>query len=319
MGEQGGLKVILKRGALITVANWPVILVQFVAESLFKILLGVPVIGGMFLVALVVGHDADEAFNGNARQIIVGTIDALASRPAALVGFVLALALVLFSGSALMFIVKGGAVTVLAQAERSAGAIERPPLRWAALQEAWAFSPEVFVDGCRRLARRYLRLGGLLLIVYGLSGALYLGAVLAGYNLLNHPTLVVWWTVVAALASTALVIWITLVNLIYLLIQMIVAYEDVSVREAGRRLVRFVRQKGRWVAGVFLVTLALVAVAMVASIVATAGLSLVSFVPFVGLAVFPLQAAAWLVRGLLFQFLGLTALSSYLTLYREQV
>jgi hypothetical protein len=43
---------------------------------------------------------------------------------------------------------------------------------------------------------------------------------------------------------------------------------------------------------------------------------LISFVPFVGLAVFPLQAIAWFVRGMLFQYLGLTALGSYLTLYR---
>ena len=45
-------------------------------------------------------------------------------------------------------------------------------------------------------------------------------------------------------------------------------------------------------------------------------LGLISFGPFVGLAVFPLQAIAWFVRGMLFQYLGLTALGSYLTLYR---
>ncbi len=32
----------------------------------------------------------------------------------------------------------------------------------------------------------------------------------------------VWWTVIAALASTILVVWITLVNFVYLLIQMVV-------------------------------------------------------------------------------------------------
>jgi hypothetical protein len=52
---------------------------------------------------------------------------------------------------------------------------------------------------------------------------------------------------------------------------------------------------------------------------ATAGLGLISFVPLVGIAVLPLQAAAWLVRGIVFQFLGLTAFGGYLALYRAAV
>jgi hypothetical protein len=35
----------------------------------------------------------------------------------------------------------------------------------------------------------------------------------------------------------------------------------------------------------------------------------------VGLAVFPLQMAALLLRGLVFEYIGLTALGAYLTLY----
>ena len=66
----------------------------------------------------------------------------------------------------------------------------------------------------------------------------------------------------------------------------------------------------------FLLLFGLVVLATAASIVATAGLSLISFVPLLGLAVFPLQAVAWLVRGLVFQFLGLTATGAYLSLYR---
>jgi hypothetical protein len=38
-------------------------------------------------------------------------------------------------------------------------------------------------------------------------------------------------------------------------------------------------------------------------------------VPLVGLAVFPLQIAALLLRGLVFEYLGITALGAYLTLY----
>jgi hypothetical protein len=97
---------------------------------------------------------------------------------------------------------------------------------------------------------------------------------------------------------------------------MIVAVEDCSVRQAVRRLGRFLRACTREVFLVFVVVLALVVVAMAASLLATTGLSLISFVPLIGLAVFPLQAAAWLVRGLVFQYLGLTALGAYISQYR---
>ena len=121
---------------------------------------------------------------------------------------------------------------------------------------------------------------------------------------------------IAALASTILVVWITLGNFVYLLIQMVVVSDDVSVRRAASRTLGFVQARTRYVAGVFLLVLTLVVIATGASLLATTALGLISFVPFVGLAVFPLQAIAWFVRGMLFQYLGLTALGSYLTLYR---
>jgi len=42
-------------------------------------------------------------------------------------------------------------------------------------------------------------------------------------------------------------------------------------------------------------------------------------VPLAGLFVLPLQLGAWFVRSLLFQYLGLTALTAYLTLYRSRM
>ena len=60
----------------------------------------------------------------------------------------------------------------------------------------------------------------------------------------------------------------------------------------------------------------MVIVATVASIVATAGLGLIAFVPLVGLAVLPLQFAAWLVRGIVFEYVALAALGAYLSHYR---
>jgi hypothetical protein len=51
------VQAVLKRGALVAAANWPVTLIQSATDALFKLLVGVPLIGGIFLVALVVGDD----------------------------------------------------------------------------------------------------------------------------------------------------------------------------------------------------------------------------------------------------------------------
>jgi hypothetical protein len=66
---------------------------------------------------------------------------------------------------------------------------------------------------------------------------------------------------------------------------------------------------------VFLVVFGLVVAATLASALAWSGVGLIAFVPLVGLAVFPLQLAALALRGLVFQYLGLTALGTYITLY----
>jgi hypothetical protein len=81
--------------------------------------------------------------------------------------------------------------------------------------------------------------------------------------------------------------------------------------------VRFLRSSVREIAGIFGVVLLLVLLATAASILATAGLGLIGFVPIVAVAVMPLQIAAWLVRGMVFQYLALTALGAYLTQYRH--
>src|SRR2546430_16321991 len=82
-----------------------------------------------------------------------------------------------------------------------------------------------------------------------------------------------------------------------------------------RAVVRFVHAELRELAGIFLVVLALVVAATLASALAWSGVGLIAFVPLVGLAVFPLQIAALLVRGLVFEYLGMTAIGAYLTLY----
>jgi hypothetical protein len=310
------LKTALKRGALVAAANWPLVVVQFIAEAMLKLLLAVPVIGGLFLVVLLLGADVEDLLAGDLRDIVASVFAAMRGNPVAFLAFTLAFLLVLLGGSALTFIVKGGTMSLLADAEATAGPIERPPIRLEAIRRASRVHIEVFLDGCRRLWRRYLRLGGCLLIAYLITAGLYLAFVVAGYALAENTTLVLGWTVIAALASGALVVWITLINLAYLLTQMIVAVDDVSVRTAAGRVIRFVREALREVAAIFGVVLLLVALATIASILATAGLGLIAFVPLAGLAVVPLQVAAWLLRGFVFQYLALTALGGYLTEYR---
>jgi len=310
------LRSTLKRGAIVAAANWPVVVIQFVAESTFKLLLGVPIVGGAVLVALALGRDLRALLGGDLRDIVTDVLAALAGQPGALAAFVVAVVIVLAGGSALMFLVKGGTVTVLVAGDAAAGAIERPPVRLAAVARAGQYSVDRFVLGASTLFRRYLRLGLALFAVYLLSGAAYLVAVFGTRSLAGGTAGTLGWTVLAALCSSALLVWITIVNLVYLLIQMIVALEDCGVRRAVVHLGRFLRLRLREVFLVFVVVLALVVVATAASLLATTGLSLISFIPLIGLAVFPLQAAAWLVRGLVFQYLGLTALGAYISQYR---
>lgn len=317
MVEPPGLKATLKRGALVAAANWPLVAVQFIAESTLKLLLAVPVVGGIFLVVLLLGANADELLAGDVRDIVAAVFGAMRHNGAALIAFSVAFAVVLLGGSALTFVVKAGTVSLIARAEATAGDIERPPLRLQAVRRASVVAIELFLEGCRRLWRRYVTLGACLLAVYGVTAVTYLAFVVGGYTLVANAGILLGWTLAAALASSVLIVWITLVNFFYLLTQMIMAVEDVSVRAGAARVIAFVRGALREIAGIFGVVLLLAVIATVASITATAGLGLVNLVPILGLAVLPLQIAAWLVRGFVFQYLALSALCAYLTQYRH--
>lgn len=311
-----GLKTALKRGALLAAANWPLVIVQFVAESSLKLLLAVPIVGGAFLVALLLDTSLTDLLRGDVRDIVTSIIAALMASPAALAAFVASGLLVLVGGSVLSFIVKAGTVSVLAESERGAGPIERPPLRLDALRRAGAVNIDAFLAGCARLWPRYVRIGLGLLIVYALTAAGYLAIVFGGYALAANSAILLGWTAATAFISSALIVWITLVNFFYLMTQMVVAIEDVSVRTGVKLALRFVWGHLREVGAVFGVVLVFVVLAWAASILATAGLGLIAFVPLVGLAVLPLQLAAWLVRGIVFEYLALAALGAYLSHYR---
>jgi hypothetical protein len=303
------LKPYLKRGALITAANWHVVLIQFVADALFKTLLAVPIVGGVFLAVLLVGGDPGELLSLPVTEIVPTMASVLLAQPLALAAFLLAVSVVLVGGSLLMFAVKGGTVSVLVAAERAAGAIEHPPLRLSAFKRATQFSLERFTEGASRLFPRYLMLGVWLMAVYLVSTLASLAFILGGEEGDGD------WRMAAAEASLLLVVWITCVNLIYLLFQIVLAYDQCTVREAVPRVLRLLRVRFKTVAFIFGATLALVLLTTAASILATASLGLIAFVPVIGLAALPLQLIAWLVRGVVFQYIGLTALVAYLRAY----
>ena len=304
------LKPALKRGALVAAANWPVIVVQAVADSLFKVLIAMPLVGGIFLVALVVGAEPVELMALEWRELTATIIGTLLSRPIVLAAFLASLAVVLVGGSLFVFLVKGGTIGILVEGERVAGEIEKPPLHYRAIARAGVFSIETFVERAQALFPRFARLGCLLMAVYLASGAAYLGAVFAG------PT--GGWGI-TALFTAGFVTWITVVNFLYLLMQIVMAAEDCSVATASRRVMAFVRKRRAAVAEVFAVVLALVVFATGASLLVTAALGLIGFIPILGLAVWPVQLLAWIFRALVFQYIGLSSVGAYLKLYRSLV
>jgi hypothetical protein len=309
------LKHLLKRGALLTAANWQTVAIQFVAQTTFQVLLAVPIIGAAILVAVLLGADLADLLQGDLREIFTTIASTLMSEPVALVAFVTAFTLVLFGGSVLMFAVKGGTIEVLLAANAAAGPIERQPLTVESLRPAAQFTLQRFTDGCARMFRPYLMLGFGLMVVYALSVAGYLAFVAYGYRAAEGRALVIGWTVIAALAAAMVVAWITVINFLYLLLQIAMAVEGVGLAQGARAAARFMRAEVRDLTGVFLVVVALVVAATLASALAWSGVALIAFVPLVGLAVVPLQLVALLVRGLVFEYLGLTALGAYLTLY----
>jgi hypothetical protein len=302
------LKSTLKRGALVAAANWPVVAIQAVADSLFKVLIAMPLVGGIFLVAMVVGAEPGALMSLGWRELVATIVGSLISRPVVLLAFLTALAIVVIGGSLFIFLVKGGTIAVLVRGEQVAGPIERPPLRFDAIRDAAAFSLETFVEAARLLWPRFARLGGALMGVYIASGGAYLAAVFGGRAGDS-------WAL-AALLTGAFVSWITIVNLLYLLMQIVIAADDCSVAAAWSRVAAFVRRRRADVVAVFVVVLALVVFATGASLLATAALGLISFVPLLGLTVLPLQLIAWLFRALVFQYLGLSSVGAYVHLYR---
>ena len=280
-------------------------------------MLTVPLVGAAALVAILLGADIGHLLQGTLNEIFTTLARALMAEPVAFAGFVASFAIVLLGGAMLMFTLKGGTVDVFIASNAIAGPIEREPVRWDTIRAVSRFGVDRFVQGCTRLCRRYLALGLLLMLAYAISGGFVSGV--PGLRLSGRGERLpfIGWASLAALSGIALVIWITAINLVYLLLQIAVAIEDIGVTDAFRVVARLVRSNGRDLGGVFLVIFVMIVGATFASALALSGVGLIAFVPLVGLVVFPLQLAAWLLRGLVFEYIGLTAIGAYVAVYRH--
>jgi hypothetical protein len=230
------LKPVLKRGALVAAANWQVTLIQATADSLFKLLIATPLIGGLFLVGLVIGSAPQDLLSLEWREMAATIISSLLSHPVVLTAFLASLAVVVIGGSLFIFLVKAGAVAVLVRGERDAGPIEQPPLHFDVITRASKFSAEFYIESARSLFPRYARLGFILMAVYLVSAGFYLAA---AYESGVRGDL---GGVLTLVMTIGFVSWITIVNLVYLLMQIVVAAEDCSVAKAWSRMGAFVRQ-----------------------------------------------------------------------------
>jgi hypothetical protein len=311
-----GLKLLLKRGALLAAANWQTIAIQFAAQATFQAMLAVPLIGAAVLVAVLLGADLANLLEGEFRDILRTVTGLLTAEPIALGGFIAAFGIALVGGSVFMLLVKGGTVHVLTAANDASGPIEQEPVTLEGLRPAAVFSMNRFLEGCSRLFRRYLALGMVVTVVYGLTAVSYLMFLVIGYRAARGGS-IVGWAFLAATSSIVLVVWVTLVNLFYLLVQIALAVGEGGLVDAARAVARFARGEFRQLSALFFVFLAVVVGATLVSALAWSGVGLIAFVPLVGLAVFPLQIAALILRGLVFEYIGLTSLGAYLTLYRR--
>ena len=311
------LRAALVRGALVTVANWPITLIDFAIESLYKLTLVVPIAGGALMVAVLAGGSVRPIFAEGVRLAAGVILSALTSAPAALVSFVVALLIVAVGGALLMFLLKAGTLAILVAGERRAGQIEQEELAYASFVRAFAYNLDDLVAGTRRFGRRMVSLGLWLSGAYTLVGAAYLVALGGAFRLASDPRLAAAWPLIVGLATAIGIVALATVNVAFDLMRIIVVCDDCALGRAASRLLEFLVQDARQVVGIFAVVTVLLALAAAASLLVVAGLTLVAWVPVIGLIVVPLQAAAWLIRGLLFQSMGLAALCAYETQYRR--
>jgi hypothetical protein len=310
------LRIALERGALVTVANWPIVLIDFTLESYFKLMLAVPAIGGALMVAALVGTDIGSVIGEGIHSTIDLVLGSLVTSPVALLAFLAAMMIVAVSGALMVFGLKAGTFATLVDGERQL--VDAPDVRFERewIAQAAAFRLARVYQRTTHFARRIAILTAWLCLAYAAIAAGYLLAIAFAVSLAAGG----WgtfWPLLIVIATSIGVIALAAVNLVYDLLRVIVLTDDCETREAIGRLREFVIRDARQVIGLFSVITGVTLLATAISVLATAGLTLVAWVPFISLAIVPIQAAAWIVRGLIFQAMALTALSAYQAQYRR--
>jgi hypothetical protein len=269
------------------------------------------------MVSALLGFDLDGLLAqglSHTADLIVGS---LVAAPVSLGAFLLAVGVVAGGGLTLVFVVKAGTLAVLAAGERAAPDLHRAPIHVAGLRRAGSWTLAAVHAGVRRFGARGARLAVVLSATYLVILLVAFGAIGLGFRLAAGSAWAGAWIVVVAPATSAAVLAGTVANLVFDLARIIVVTDDCGVAEALRRARRFVVKDARHVLGIFAVTSGIVALAAAAWLVATANIAFIGLVPVVGLLVAPLQAAVWIVRGVVFQYLGLATLMAYQTQYRR--
>jgi hypothetical protein len=144
--------------------------VQATTDSLFKMLIATPIVGGLVLVGLVIGTAPEELMTLEWREMVTTIVTSLLSHPTVLAAFVALHQRDGDRGSLFVFLVKAGSVSVLVVGEREAGTSSSPPCIWrrsgAAKWTSGAFH-RIGVGAVSAICA----LGVLLLMVYLASGA----------------------------------------------------------------------------------------------------------------------------------------------------
>ncbi len=314
MDDAPRLRSLLLRGSVVAAANRPVVVGQAIAESVVKVLAGIPVAGAAVLLLLIVPGALP--VTGPVADSAAAVLTALATVPAALAGVALSALVAALGGIAFGAVVKAGTVTVIVAGEARARPLAGP-LRPGELAAAHAWSKARFMDGCARFGPRFVRLALGFAILQGATALAYATAVVQAYRGFVSMS-ASWWIApaVVAVSVTALAIAIA-AELIYRLAQLALVIGDTGAGPAVRSAVAFVRRDALIVARICVAALILSTLAFVVTLIAAAAFGLVSFVPVAGVAVLPLQAAVWVVRGLMLPFIELAALAAYAAAYRR--
>lgn len=268
------------------------------------------------MVAVLLDAEVEPIFGEGLRLAADRVIRGLTPIPSALVAFLAAVGLVAVGGLAMLAMLRLSVLALLVEGDRRADDLHDGPVRAARLRLA-TVDLDQLIDAIPRFAKRAMRLAIGLSLAYALTVGAYLLVMALGYWLLPGSRWTAAWPILVVVATSAVVVVTVVVKLSFDLVGVIVVHDNCGVRAALHRLGGFLVADARQVLGIFGVMAALFAVAAAGAVLATAGLALVAWVPLVGLVVAPLQAAAWLIRGLLFQGIELVALTAYLTQYRR--